>query len=194
MKNYETLVLNADYRPMTVIDWKRSICHVMEERADQVDFYKDVKVHDGKGRAYPVPAVIALRKYVRLDYNNPTFNRKNLLLRDNLTCQYCEQRFAACDLTFDHVIPRSKWTKQSTPTCWENIVACCLACNRRKADKSCSEAKMFPVTKPKRPEYGELFLGISPWKTNIPDEWVPYLANLPIMRSHRNEQGSQTLL
>lgn len=193
MKSYQTLVLNADYRPLTIISWQRAICLVLEERVDQIDFFKNEKVRDGRGRSYPIPAVIVMRKYVRRDFRHAPFCKKNILIRDDMKCQYCGDALNPSNITVDHVIPRSKWKGSSSPTCWENIVACCVSCNRRKADKSCSEAKMFPLNKPTRPAYGELFLGVNPWKSRIPEEWMPYLSNLPIMRSLKNEQGSKAV-
>lgn len=155
---------------------------MMEGRVQQLDFYANQKIHDGKGRAYPVPAVVMKMKYVRRDYRHAPFCKKNIFLRDELTCQYCGVKFQPKELTFDHVIPRSKWTESGTPTCWENIVTCCLECNRKKANKTCEQARMFPIRKPVKPENGELFLGLSPWREKIPPEWTLYLKHLPLFR------------
>lgn len=182
--SFRTLVLNADGRPLTIISWKRAITLLAEERVQQLDFYAGHKIHDTKGRAYPVPAVVMKTQYVRRDYRHAPFCKKNVFLRDDLTCQYCGDKCEVRDLTFDHVVPRSKWDKsKGSPTCWENIVTSCVWCNRVKGDKSCEQAKMFPINKPTRPDHGELFLGISPWKDKIPKEWTPYLQYLPRFKS-----------
>jgi 5-methylcytosine-specific restriction endonuclease McrA len=182
-----TLVLNADYRPLTIVSWQRAISLVMEERVAQLDFYSDKKIRDGKGRLYPIPAVIALKKYVRRETRHAPFCRKNVFLRDALVCQYCTKQYHAVDLTFDHVIPRSKWTSPGSPTCWENIVTSCRPCNVRKADKTCKESKMYPLKQPVRPPMGELFLGLSPWRDKIPEEWIPYLSSLPMFRGVKTD-------
>jgi hypothetical protein len=101
---------------------------------------------------------------------------------------YCGIQPDTKDLTFDHVIPRSKWTGKGSPTTWENIVTACKPCNNRKADKTCKEAKMFPLKDPVRPAYGEMFLGLSPWKDRVPTEWVPYLSSLPAFKGVNNVQ------
>lgn len=180
---YRTLVLNADGRPLVVISWKRAIILLAEEIVQQLDFYPGKKIYDTKGRAYPIPAVVIKTKYVRRNYHNTPFNKKNIYIRDSLTCQYCGQKFPRSQLTLDHVIPRSKWTKAhgETPTCWENIVTACITCNSTKSNKTCEQAKMFPINTPIRPNYTELFLGISPWD-RFPKEWEPYLQYSPLFK------------
>lgn len=184
-KQYKTLILNADYRPLTIVSWQRAIVLEMDGRVQMLDFYKCDSIRDGHGRQYPIPAVMASTKYIKRDFRHAPFCKKNIFLRDSLTCQYCRQQFEAKNLTFDHVIPRTVWnkTRQGSPTTWENIVTCCVWCNRKKADKTCEQAKMFPLHAPIRPSYGELFLGLSPWRDSIPSEWLPYLANLPLFKS-----------
>jgi 5-methylcytosine-specific restriction endonuclease McrA len=181
---YRTLVLNADYIPLTIVSWQRAIVLEMDGRAYMLDFYKCDKIRDGHGHCYPIPAVIASRKHIKRDYRFAPFCRKNILIRDSLTCQYCGNAFDPKQLTLDHVIPRSRWDKDrnGSPTIWENIVTCCLKCNGKKANKTCEQAKMYPITKPVRPPYGEMFLGLSPWKENIPHEWLPFLQNLPLFK------------
>ncbi len=177
-----TLILNTDGRPMAVVSWKKAISLMMGDRLVQLDFYDGIKIHDGKGVAYPVPAVAMTRKYVRRNAGQVPFCRKNILIRDQLRCGYCGHQFDPRSLTMDHVVPRSKWKGQGSPTTWENIVACCESCNKRKADLTCEQAKMFPLTRPTRPKQGEIFLGLSPWRDHIPREWLPYLQNLPLFK------------
>lgn len=182
-RNYRTLVLNADYYPLCTVGWKRAIVLQMGNRVSMVDFYKGDSIRDGHGREYPIPAVIASRKYVRRDYHHAPFNRKNVLIRDQLTCQYCGLGYNANQLTVDHVVPRSRWVGAGTSTCWENVVAACIACNRRKANKTCEESGMPPLTKPHRPAYSEMFIGLD----RIPAEWLPYLKYLKGLQHHVQE-------
>lgn len=193
-RHRRTLVLNADYLPLTIVSWQRAIVLLMEEKVYQLDFYQNEKIRDGHGRCYPVPAVVAKKEYVKRDTRFAPFCKKNVFIRDKLICAYCNKKFVPHELTFDHVIPRSKWDASSgTPTCWENIVTCCLWCNRKKANKTCDEAKMFPIVKPSRPDYGELFLELSPWRENIPKEWMPYLQYLPMFKGIIHEQEASIL-
>ena len=74
-----------------------------------------------------LPSVVSLKEYVK-PARHPAFTRFNVFLRDRFQCQYCGSRD---DLTFDHVIPRSKGGR----TTWENVVAACAPCNLRKANR-----------------------------------------------------------
>src|SRR3972149_5320590 len=57
--------------------------------------------------------------------SHPAFTRFNVFLRDKFVCQYCGSRE---DLTFDHIVPRSR----GGHTTWTNVVAACSNCNLRK--------------------------------------------------------------
>lgn len=184
MKSFRTLVLNSNGRPLTIISWMRAIVLVYEGRMTELDFYKGHKVRDGHGKSYTIPAVIMAKKYVKRKHAVAPFNRKNVLLRYNMMCQYCGGSFKADELTYDHVIPRSKGGK----TDWENIIPACLKCNNKKANKTCKEAGMNPLTMPSRPAKGETFLGISPYREKIPSEWMPFLSCLPAFKGVSYEQ------
>ena len=54
-----------------------------------------------------IPSVIALKNYVPLRIK-PAFTRFNVFLRDRFICQYCGGRYSVEELTFDHVIPKSR--------------------------------------------------------------------------------------
>jgi len=92
----------------------------------------------------------------------------NIYARDGFTCQYCAVRFATEDLTFDHVLPRSR----GGGTSWENIVTCCLACNAAKADRTPVEAHMKLCRRPRRPTFLPS-IAVRMGGT-VPEEWRPY--------------------
>jgi len=98
-----------------------------------------------------LPSVIALKEYV-VQSRNPAFTRFNVFLRDKFCCQYCAAPFPAQDLTFDHVIPRSRGGR----TNWENVVAACTRCNLMKANKMPSKSGLYPITKPIAPNMYQL--------------------------------------
>jgi 5-methylcytosine-specific restriction endonuclease McrA len=67
------------------------------------------------------------------------------------------------------VIPRSKGGDSG----WENIVACCAPCNRRKGDRLPRQANMVPRNKPRAPG-STVFIHVA--APVIPKAWEQYLA------------------
>ena len=57
--------------------------------------------------------------------------RKRIFERDDYRCVYCGERFAARDLTVDHVQPRVRGGDRSEG----NLVAACITCNTAKAQR-----------------------------------------------------------
>ena len=62
------------------------------------------------------------------------------------------QPFPAPDLTFDHVIPRSRGGR----TTWENVVTSCGTCNLSKGNKMPAVAGMRPTHTPAEPTVYQL--------------------------------------
>jgi len=127
------LVLNASYEPINICGARRALVLVLKGVARTEEEHALI-LH--AQRSYmAMPSVIRLLEYRRIPYQTRALSRKNILLRDRNTCQYCGEAFAPADLTLDHVIPRSRG---GDSTC-ENLVACCHSCNRRKADRMLHE-------------------------------------------------------
>src|SRR5262249_24426894 len=76
------------------------------------------------------------------------FSRANIYARDDHRCQYCGDGFPTSELTFDHVVPVAQGGRKD----WENIVTCCVTCNRKKGGRTPAEAGMHRLRMPKRPE------------------------------------------
>jgi 5-methylcytosine-specific restriction endonuclease McrA len=178
--DHQTLVLNADYTPIAIIPWQRAVILTLINKenvmkgAEMIDHYKNRAIQCTNNRQVPMPAVVRIPKYVKRTSNTIPFSRKNVFIRDNYTCLYCGNTFQHDELTYDHVTPRSKWKGQSTPTNWENIVTCCLECNRKKGDKTPEQAGMKLMRKPKQPSIHQVRMIMCPWK-EVPEEWQIYL-------------------
>jgi 5-methylcytosine-specific restriction endonuclease McrA len=145
------LVLNADYRPLSYYPlslwpWQDVIKAVFLDRVDVISTYD--KVVHSPSFEMKLPSVVSLKHYVAQD-RPPAFTRFNLFLRDAFSCQYCT---TGEDLTFDHVIPRSRGGR----TTWENIVTACARCNLTKGGRMPQEAGMHPRHRPRRPTAFEL--------------------------------------
>ncbi len=92
-----------------------------------------------------VPSVIRLLAYRHIPQQSRALSRKNILLRDRNTCQFCGRVFPSSELTLDHVVPRSRGGRSS----WENLVACCYRCNNSKGDRTPEEAGFKLARRPR---------------------------------------------
>ena len=165
------LVLNADFRPLSYYplslwSWQDAIKAVFLDRVNIVSNY-DRSVRSPTFEMQ-LPSVVSLKTYIKPS-RHPAFTRFNVFLRDRFTCQYCGQRE---ELTFDHVLPRSK----GGTTTWENVVAACSPCNLRKGDKLCRECDMHPALKPYAPSINDLHRNGRSFPPNyLHDSWMDYL-------------------
>ena len=128
------LVLNATFEPINVTAVRRALVLLIKGVA-QAEELNTSQVHSAS-RTVQVPSVIRLLAYRHIPQQTRALSRKNILLRDHNTCQFCGRIFPAGELTLDHVMPRSRGGRSS----WENLVACCYACNNNKGDRTPEEA------------------------------------------------------
>lgn len=148
------LVLNADFRPLSYLplslwSWQDAVKAVFLDRVNILSEY-DTEVRSTSFRM-KLPSVIALKDYIPAA-RRPAFTRFNVFLRDSFSCQYCGDERAAHNLTFDHVVPRSK----GGHTHWENVVAACSDCNVLKGSKLPHQCGMYPLRSPYAPTSFEL--------------------------------------
>lgn len=154
LEQCQALVLNADYQPLSYYplslwSWQDAIKAIFRGSVVVVSEYERVirsPTHEIK-----LPSVLALKDYVPA-VQSPAFTRFNVFLRDEWECQYCGHTFRTQELTFDHVIPRSRGGR----TTWDNIVTACQACNLRKGSKMPRQCGMIPKSAPKQPAMMEL--------------------------------------
>jgi 5-methylcytosine-specific restriction endonuclease McrA len=130
------LVLNASYEPINICAARRALVLILKGVASAEE-HSSMHVHSARN-AVPLPSVIRLLEYRRIPHQTRALSRKNILMRDRYTCQYCHRSSPGVDLTLDHVVPRSR----SGETTWENLVACCHQCNNRKGNRTPEEAGM----------------------------------------------------
>jgi 5-methylcytosine-specific restriction endonuclease McrA len=122
------LVLNASYEPINICGARRALVLVLKGVA-RTEEEQGTELHSARVRI-SLPSVIRLLEYRRIPHQTRALSRKNILLRDRNTCQYCGVILPSAELTLDHVMPRSRG---GTST-WENLVAACHSCNRRKGN------------------------------------------------------------
>jgi len=154
LENCPALILNADYRPLSYFPlslwpWQEAVKAIFRDMVHVLGEY-DRLIHSPT-QEFKAPSVLALKEYVPLS-QTPAFTRFNVFLRDGWKCQYCNGDFKTQQLTFDHVIPRSRGGKTS----WDNIVAACKPCNTKKGAKMPKECSMHPIREPRQPSIYEL--------------------------------------
>ena len=103
--NRRVLVLNQGYQPLMVIGAKRAIILLLSEKVDALESYRE-KIHSTY-ISIPLPSVIILRQYAQMKRKEIVLSRKNILKRDNHTCQYCGIR--SVPMTIDHVVRAGRW-------------------------------------------------------------------------------------
>src|SRR6201996_2772500 len=139
------LVLNASYEPINICGARRALILVLKGVA-KTEEEQGTTLHAAVLRV-PMPSVIRLLEYRRIPHQTRALSRKNILLRDRNSCQYCGVVLPAGELTLDHVIPRSRGGLST----WENLVACCHSCNRRKGNHLLSELSEIKLMREPRP-------------------------------------------
>ena len=166
----QTLVLNASFEPLRIVSWQKAITLLFQGKVEVL------AVHDREIRGVTVrvqlPSVLRLLRHVRMKraFADVPFSRANVYARDEHQCQYCGERFSPAQLTFDHVIPVARGGHKG----WDNIVTCCIPCNRRKGDRLPEQAAMHLVRRPTRPK-AHPHLTLSLGLKTAPASWRDYL-------------------
>ena len=179
------LVVNRHFQPVQLTTARRAFVLLyagsalaMDETGELHDFpaWRRLPVRDRDhsvpiiGGALRVPRVVHLRRYERVRRPSIRLTRKNVMLRDNHQCQYCQRRPPIRDLNIDHVVPRSRGGGDS----WENLVTACRPCNVKKGWRTPDEASMHPIRPPLPPRWStaaQILMGTP----HAFEEWGPFL-------------------
>jgi 5-methylcytosine-specific restriction endonuclease McrA len=187
MLNSPVLVLNKFFFPVDTTSVKRAFLMLYLGAAKAVDMnyetfdfeswseissLKKSETIRTVSKTIKIPRVIIVLRYDKVHSKEVKFNRYNIFKRDRSVCQYCKNSFPKNELSIDHVVPKSLGGK----TTWENVVCCCLTCNRRKGSNFLSETAMSLSTKPIKPSW-ELLSNIY-LRTVKFEEWKPFLSSV----------------
>lgn len=183
--NHEVLVLNKSWIGIRIRTVQQSLVLVWRKRAFIVDV-DDYNVYDwdewanqtvDKDKDFYIatthgcikkPEVIVLSHYNKIPKHELRLTKKNILLRDEYTCQYTGERLTKSQIDIDHVIPKSKGGKNT----WDNLVVSSKDINRLKADKTLEEAGLTLIRKPTKPIANiPLIHNIK----NVPDSWRKFI-------------------
>ena len=168
LESFRILVLNSTYEPLQFCNAKRALVMVLTGRAEQLecDGYK-VRT---PSMIIPLPTVIrVLNRVKRTPRKSVAFSKKNILRRDNYTCQYCGEMEK--NLTVDHIMPKSRGGK----TVWNNVVVACKPCNLKKGNRTMVEAGLKLHKKPSKPDYYPYPQCIPTASQSHVQSWLKYL-------------------
>jgi 5-methylcytosine-specific restriction endonuclease McrA len=175
-----TLVLNADGRPIStwplnLIPAQDAVTAAWLDRAIVVEEWPEAFFHS-PSTTIAVPKVMMLREYAHVNAA-PKFCRRSVLLRDRYCCQYCGKLFTDDELTYDHVVPRSRGGR----TEWTNIVSACVECNKNKRDQDArwsapKGSGLRPLKPPRVPSPAELLrAGLQFLPNDVRDDFGSWL-------------------
>jgi len=138
----KALLLSSWYLPMRVLGWQDAVKLVYVGNVDVLaEYAEEIR---SPSVTWKMPAVLRQRRTVPPRALGVKFSRTNVYLRDKYTCQYCFRRLPEKELTFDHVVPRSRGGRKT----FTNIVTACRPCNARKGHRTCDEAGCSPAASP----------------------------------------------
>lgn len=182
----DTLILNKDGNPLSivplsVVSWQVAIRLAYQEKVYVMHTYDNWVVRSPSTTMF-VPSVVITSDYIKWN-RQVKYNRTNIFLRDNFTCQLCGAKPHASQLTLDHVVPRVHGGK----TNWTNIVTACKECNHGKGDNR----KIVPKKMPTKPGYYELMARRMQYPVVVRHAtWLPFIQwpeHLIQLRPPRNE-------
>ena len=161
----DVLVLNFTYEALNITSFQRAVKLLFSGKAEMVHRRDDVI--KSTSLEMKLPSIIRMLYYIKRPMQKVALTKKNVLLRDDYTCQYCHLKGERM-MTVDHVLPKSK----GGPSTWENLVCACMRCNNRKNNRTPEHANMKLKRKPKAPKY-------IPWirvkRNTLPGEWHQFL-------------------
>ncbi len=141
--NEPVLLLNVNFEPLHVCNTRRALTLVFDGKAEIILNGRG-KIRSARAE-YDIPSVIKLGYLVRRPRLYISLAKREILRRDNFTCQYCGHK--STFLTIDHVVPR----RSGGQHVWTNVVAACPPCNRRKGGKTPVKANMKLFRPPLEP-------------------------------------------
>lgn len=162
------LVLNFSYEPLQFCNGRRGVIMVMTGRAEQVEC--DGFMVRSPNLSFPLPTVIRVLKMVKRNSRKSiSFSKKNILKRDDFTCQYCGE--TSPPLTIDHIVPKSRGGQ----TTWKNVVVACKPCNLLKGCRTAVEAGMILIKKPFKPDFQLHPFSLPSAPSSHVKSWLKYL-------------------
>lgn len=159
------LVLNANFEPLNVCTTRRAMNLILTRKASMVLNGRGL-IHS-VSRSFPRPSIVRLYKMIKRPRPIVRLTKREILRRDDYTCQYCGNRTSY--LTVDHIFPRRLGGTHT----WENVAAACPSCNHRKGGRTINQAQMALMHLPKEPPSSLRYLFSRHLRKN--EDWIPFV-------------------
>jgi hypothetical protein len=188
MEHRLCLVLNKHWKPISFCSVYHGVSKMMNERACMLslpsyelvtakEWMKMLSDNSESGilttRGYlPAPEIIITKFYEKMIFKNPSCNRKNLLKRDGLRCQYTGEELSKENATIDHLLPRCRGGR----TTWDNCVVASFNFNNKKGPRTPEEINKFPMSNPSKPAWS--LIDYIPETYEVPSSWRSFLGEL----------------
>ena len=169
----QTLVLDTAYIPVARVHWQRAVTLLFMGKVEVVEEYEDKEI---KSVTFSIklPSIVRFIRALKSKRRAIKFSRENVFARDHGKCQYCGVRLARPEATYDHVIPRAQGGK----TTWDNVVICCVPCNRTKGNRTPAQAGMTLLSTPVRPKKLPDHVRVTVmWRKGDPESWLQWLSS-----------------
>lgn len=160
------LLLNINFEPINVCSTRRALSLVWDGKAEII--LNGRGVIRSSSAEHELPSIIKLIYMVKRPRTQVALTKREVLRRDDYTCQYCGRRSAI--LTLDHIMPRHL----GGPHTWHNLVAACASCNRRKGGRTPEQANMALRRQPFEPSPSAYYRFGRHLSQR--EEWEPFLA------------------
>ncbi len=164
----KALLLKTTYEPLRIISWQKAVTLLILGKVEVLEEY-DREIRS-VNLTLRLPSVVRLIRFFFHRRPVVKFSRINVFIRDRFRCQYCGRHYPESELSLDHVVPQ--W--MGGQKCWENIVTCCISCNRKKGRRTLTQSGMRLIRKPYKPmhtfSWSDIILLQTPPKT-----WQDYL-------------------
>jgi 5-methylcytosine-specific restriction endonuclease McrA len=171
---YPALLLNADFRPLSIaplstLPWQDAVGDALAGKLQVVAAYH--RAVRSPSTQLALPSVVATRVYQDLE-RPAKLSRRNLATSWGNRCGYCGVALATSEITFDHILPRSRGGRSE----WLNLACACVRCNVRKGNRTPAEAGLRLLRPPRHPTIAALnrIARVVPWK-DIEQTWLDVL-------------------
>jgi|TARA_R110000824_G_scaffold21150_4_gene79129 5-methylcytosine-specific restriction endonuclease McrA len=147
LESYQALKLDAAYRPVAIVPATDALVSYILGKTIILETHD--RIINSASQSFQLPSIVVLKRKVVKHFRSFACSTKNLRIRDEGKCQYCNTFITVGRETVDHIVPKCRGGAHE----WTNIVLSCVSCNQRKGWKTPEQAGMRLQSTPKHLDY-----------------------------------------